>query len=260
LDNGELLWVKNHGIPLKSNIRISENKIFLIDQDNKIFCISKKDGTKIWDLVSVTPFIKSQNLLSIALSKQGELIAINSTGDLFKINQETGQTYWLLNTSGSSLKDASDFFKSTDIVLFDDQIIFSTGKSTFSHDLKMGTMNWENEASSASTPIIDGKYIFIVTENGFFVIFNRDTGEILSSTNILKNLKKKHRNTKVTGFVMGSGKIYSVTINGYIIVSSATSGKLESFRKIGDPITSSPIIINNKLFILTNNSKIIGLR
>ena len=58
---------------------------------------------------------------------------------------------------------------------------------------------------------------------------------------------------------MGSGKIYSVTINGYLIVSSATSGKLESFRKIGDPITSSPIIINNKLFILTNNSKIIGL-
>ena len=58
---------------------------------------------------------------------------------------------------------------------------------------------------------------------------------------------------------MGSGKIYSVTLNGYLIVSSAISGKVESFKKIGDKITSNPVINDGKLYILTNNSKIIGL-
>ena len=38
----------------------------------------------------------------------------------------------------------------------------------------MGTMNWENEVSSVATPIIDGKYIFFVTENGYFVIMDID--------------------------------------------------------------------------------------
>ena len=57
---------------------------------------------------------------------------------------------------------------------------------------------------------------------------------------------------------MGSGKLYSVTLNGYLIVSSATTGKLEHFKKIGDPIASSPIINNGKLYILTDNSKIFG--
>ena len=57
---------------------------------------------------------------------------------------------------------------------------------------------------------------------------------------------------------MGSGKIYSVTLNGYVIVSSAHSGKVENFKKIGDPITSSPIINNGKLFIYTENSRILG--
>jgi len=83
-------------------------------------------------------------------------------------------------------------------------------------------------------------------------------GKIISSTNILKILKKRKQSTKVTGFIMGSGKIYSVTLNGYLIVSSPVSGKAEYFKKIGDPITSAPIINNGKLYILTKNSRIFG--
>ena len=58
---------------------------------------------------------------------------------------------------------------------------------------------------------------------------------------------------------MGSGKIYSVTLNGYLIISSASSGKVENFKKIGDSITSNPIINNGKLFIYTEDSRILGL-
>ena len=57
---------------------------------------------------------------------------------------------------------------------------------------------------------------------------------------------------------MGSGKIYSTTSNGFLIVSSASSGKAEYFTNIKDPITSSPIISNGNLYVLTKNSRIIG--
>ena len=57
---------------------------------------------------------------------------------------------------------------------------------------------------------------------------------------------------------MGSGKIYSVTLNGYLIVSSAVSGKPEYSKKVGDTITSSTIINDGKLYILTEDSRIIG--
>ena len=59
---------------------------------------------------------------------------------------------------------------------------------------------------------------------------------------------------------MGSGKIYSVTSNGYLIVSSATSGKVENFINVRDPITSVPVIANGKLFIYTENSRILGFK
>ena len=258
LNNGKLVWIKNHGIPIKSNIKIYKNKIFLINQDNRILCFNTKNGSKIWDIRSVPSFIKLQNFLSSAISKQGDVIAINSSGDLFKVNANNGKIDWSLNTLESTLAHATDFFKSSEIVIIDDNIIVSSKSSLFSYNLNTGYTNWKQEVSSIGAPIIDGKNIFILTDNGYFVIMDKDTGIIISSTNILKILKKKKQETKITGFIMGSGKIYSVTSNGYLIVSSPVSGKVEYFKKIGDPITSAPIINNGKLYILTKNSRIYG--
>ena len=157
------------------------------------------------------------------------------------------------------LADATDFFKSSAIVITEGEIIFSADSSIFSYNLHSGAINWENGVDSITAPIIDGKNIFIVTDNGYFIILDKGTGKIISSNYILKILKRKHQETKITGFIMGSGKLYSVTLNGYLIVSSAVSGKVEYFKKIGDPITSAPIINNGKLYILTENSRIIGL-
>ena len=258
LDDGKLVWIKNHGIPIKSNIKIYKNKIFLINQDNRIFCLNTKNGSKIWDIRSAPSFIKLQNFLSTAISKQGDIVTINSSGDLLKVNANDGRVIWALSTLESTLAHATDFFKSSEIVIVDENILFSSKLSFFSYNLNTGQINWKQEVSSIGVPIVDGKNIFILTKNGYFVIIDKDTGKIISSANILKILKKKKQSTRITGFIMGSGKIYSVTSNGYLIVSSPVSGKVEYFRKIGDPVISSPIINNGKLYILTKNSRILG--
>ena len=258
LDTGQLIWIKNHGVPLKSKIKVFDNRIFLINQDNRLLSFNAKDGSIIWNIHSISSFIKSQNFLSLALTKQGNAIASTSAGELLKINSINGRIYWSVNTLGAQFVDDTDFFKSSDIVIINESVIFSNQQSIFSYDLNNGYMNWKKNVPSVGTPIVDGKNIFYVTEYGFFVIINIDTGEIISSTNILKILKKRKQSTKITGFVMGSGKMYSVTLNGYLIVSSSTSGQVENFKKIGDPITSLPIINNGKLFIYTENSRILG--
>lgn len=258
LFDGKLKWIKNHEVPIKSSIKVFDDKIFLINQDNRLLSFSTKDGSIIWNVRSASSFIKTQDLLSIAISKQGDVVASTSAGDLYKINSKNGNVSWSLNTLGTLFSDDTDFFKSSDIVIVDENIIFSTQKTILSYNLSTGYMNWMTNVSSIAIPIVDGENIFFVTENGYFVIIDINSGEIISSTNILKILKTGKQNTKITGFIMGSGKIYSVTLNGYIIVSSATSGKVESLKKIGNPITSLPIINNGKLFIYTEKSRILG--
>ena len=259
LKEGKILWVRNQETAMKSNIKVFENKIFLINQDNKIFCLNTKDGSLIWNVLSIGSFIKSENLLSLAITKEGDLLAITSSADIYKIKANTGDIIWSRNTADSLYADATDFFTSSEIVISDDKLVFSSGNNTFLLSANNGETLWKQETSSVSATIISGKNIFIVTENGYLVIIESNTGEIISSTNILKILKRKKQKTKITGFIMGSNKIYSITLNGFLISSSAISGKAEFYKKIGGP-NISPLAINNgKLYILTDKSKILVL-
>ena len=71
---GKINWIKNHGVPLKSKIKVFKDKIFLINQDNRILSLNINDGSVIWDIRSIASFIKSQSLLSLAISKKGDVI------------------------------------------------------------------------------------------------------------------------------------------------------------------------------------------
>ena len=256
--NGEVVWIKNHGIPLRSNIKIFKDNIFVINQDNRLLCLNVDKGSLIWDIRSVSSFIKSQSFLSLAISKDEDLIILNSSGDLVKLKTNNGKIYWTLSTIGSFFAHDTDFFRSSNIVLVDNDIIFSTSTATFSFDLINGQFNWQAEIGSLNTPIIDGNNIFLVSNNGYFINIDRKSGKIIWSTNILKVLKKKKQQTNIMGFVMGSGKIYAVSLNGYLIICSAVSGNVEYFKKIGDTITASPIINNGSLYILTEKFRILG--
>ena len=256
--NGEVVWIKNHGIPLKSNIKIFKDNIFLINQDNRLLCLNVDKGSLVWDVRSVSSFIKSQSFLSLAISKDEDLIILNSSGDLVKLKTDNGRIYWTLSALGSFFAHDTDFFRSSNIVLVDDDIIFSTSTTTFSFNLINGQFNWQAEIGSINTPIIDGNNIFLMTTNGYFVNLNRKNGKIIWATNTLKILKKKKQITKIAGYIFGSSKVYIVTQNGYLIICSANSGQIESFKKIGDTINTNPIISNGSLYILTENSKILG--
>ncbi|MDC0052062.1 PQQ-binding-like beta-propeller repeat protein [bacterium] len=259
LANGNVNWVKNHGVPIKSSIKVYDDKIFLVNQDNRLLCISINKGSLIWDLRSISAFIKSQNFLALAISKIGDIFMLNSSGDLYKINSQSGSVYWTTNVT-SSMVSSNDLFKSSEIVIENNNIYFSTKSSFFSFNANNGYLNWKTDFNSSNTPIIDGKYIFSISDNGYFVNVDKENGKILWSVNIFNILKKRKQNTLITGFVLGSGKIYATTLNGYLIICSATTGKVESFKKIDNKgITSSPVINNGSLYILTKKSKLIGL-
>jgi len=256
--NGNMLWIKNHGIPLKSKIKVYKNKIFVINQDNRILSLDATDGSKVWDIRTVSSFIKSQNFLSLAISEKGDLISLTSTGDLSKVNTVNGRIYWTFNATGSSFAHDTDFFSSSEIVIADNEIIFSTSTSTFSYNLTNGYLNWKIDLSSSNTPIVDANNVFLVSNSGFFVNIERNSGKILWSTNLLKSLKKRKQNTKISGVILGSDKIYSVTLNGDLIVASANSGKFEYSKNIANSISSPPIISNGSLYLVTSKSKLLG--
>ena len=60
------------------------------------------------------------------------MIAVTSSADIYKIKANTGNIIWSRNTADSLYADATDFFTSSEIVIDDDKIFFSSGSNTFS--------------------------------------------------------------------------------------------------------------------------------
>ncbi len=161
-ETGNLIWIKDHGIPFQSQIKILDNKIFVINKQNRILCFETEKGSKLWDIRSVSSFIKSQTPQSLALSRDKSLIVLTSFGDLIKIEPNTGAIFWSLSVLKSSFAHSDDFFKSSSLVIKDEDIIFSTSSSLFSINLHQGFMNWKISTGLTNTPIIDEKMFLLL--------------------------------------------------------------------------------------------------
>ena len=97
--------------------------------------------------------------------------------------------------------------------------------------------------------------ILTITLEGYLVIVEKKTGNILRITDIFNNYKsKKRKKIRPTGFIVGVRNIYLSTSNGRILVIDIESGKTISILKIDNEKISKPSVINKNLFVIKDNS------
>ena len=74
-------------------------------------------------------------------------------------------------------------------------------------------------------------------------------------TDLFKSIKPKIRNKILpTGFIVGKNNIYLTTDHGRLLTVDIASGKVIKIIKIDKNKITRPSILNNNLFIITDNS------
>ena len=125
----------------------------------------------------------------------------------------------------------------------------------FSISVDTGTINWQNKINSNVRPSVIDNLVFTVTIEGFLVVIDNDTGNIIRITNIFDRLKKRKKsNTKPVGFIVGTNNIYLTTDNGLLIIIEILSGRSSSILKIDNEKISRPFVVNKNLFIIKDNA------
>jgi len=255
LDNGELNWKRKNNSPFNSQIKIYKNNFFIIDFENIIRCYSIKNGDELWNHKTDTTFIKSQKKLSIVIS-DNKVIFNNSIGDISALDIETGALIWQTPTQDSSIYESAFLLKTSDLTLKDEKIFFSNNKNQFfSIDKNTGFLNWEQKINSNLRPTIIDNLIFTITIEGFLVLIDSNSGDIIRITNVFEQIKKRKRPfIKPVGFVVGKNNIYLTLDNGRLIVVDISTGKSSSILKFDNEKISRPFFSDQNLFIIRNNS------
>ena len=255
LSDGELMWSKSNLAPFNSQIKIYKDKFFIIDFSNTLRCFSIKDGTELWNVKTESSLIRSQKKLSMVIVN-GSLYFNNSIGDISAVDINKGELLWQLPTQSSLIYEAAFSLETSDMIADLDTLFFSNNKNQFfSIDLVTGSFKWKNNVNSSLKPSLIGSYLFTISNEGYLIIIEKNSGNIIRVTDIFKKLKKKKRNkTKPIGFVVGLNKIYLSTNNGRLFVIDISTGQTISILKIDNEKISRPIILDKNLFVIKDNA------
>ena len=255
INTGELNWMKNNTYPFNSSIKKYKDKFFVVDYKNILRCYRIKDGSECWNLQTEGSFTVPDIKYSLIIVNK-DVIFNNSLGDITAVNIETGMITWQLPTQSSSIINEAYNFKSSKLVSDRNSIFFSNNKNHFySIDLLTGTINWINKINSTIKPILIGNLIITVSNEGFLYVVDKNKGNILRVTDLLKNFKEKERSRiNPIGFVIGNKNLYLTTSNGQMIIASIELGDLIEVEKVSRGIVSAPFIFNNNLYVVSNGS------
>ena len=255
LNNGELIWSKNNLAPFNSQIKIFKDKFFIIDFSNTLRCFSIKDGKELWNIKTENSLIRSQKKLSMVIVND-LLYFKNSVGDISAVSINKGELLWQLPTQSTLIYQAAFSLETSDLITDGDALYFSNNKNQFfSIDLGTGSFNWENKVNSSLRPILVGEYLFTISIEGYLIVIEKKSGNIIKVTDIFRNFKKKKREKiKPVGFLIGLKNIYLTTDNGRLFIIDIKTGRTNSILKIDSDKISRPFVLDKSLFVVKDNA------
>jgi outer membrane protein assembly factor BamB len=259
LDNKNIIWAKNYGIPFRSNLKFANNQIFLANQDNVIYSINSSTGEKKWEFPTSLTFLKSDFENNFAVDLENNvLFFLNTSGELYSINYLTQQVKWVLNFKNASLSNETQLFLGQPIVIKNNTLIITTEKAILSINIANSARNWVFTAESAFKPIITSKNTYAILKNNLLICLDNLSGNIIWSKNILKNIDKKKKFKSIIDLKMVNNRINIYFKNGHLISADPNRGNIGSSIRISKRGISSEIFfLNDNMLFVDNNNRLL---
>jgi len=239
---------------------VHDGRVYLAhDQDESavLHCLDAKTGKTLWD-VKRTPFraCYSTPFLHGRTDGSKELL-VGSTAGITAYDPASGKEFWNFTWDfhgGMALRTVA-----SPIVV--DGMVLQTGGdgSGLRHaiavklggkgDVSQTHLAWENTERKADralpyvpTMLGQGEYVYSVNDFGFAACHVAKTG---------KEIWSERLNAKITASpILIDGKIYAVADDGKVLVlAAAPEFKLLARNSIGEPVSASPAVANDRLYI-----------
>tara|TARA_Y100001970_G_scaffold129448_1_gene159631 strand:+ start:688 stop:2040 length:1353 start_codon:yes stop_codon:yes gene_type:complete len=259
-NNGKIKWAKNYNVPFKSNIKIDNDNIFLLNQDNKFYIISAKTGKQILDLETFPSLLKTNTKTNVSLDKiKKNVYFVTSSSEIYSLNYKNRNINWLFSLTMGNTDQQVDLFFSSPIVYKQNQIILSSAISTFSMNSNDGRLNWEIPVVSNILPIIIGDNICLSSKDGFILNIEQKTGKVIWSKKIFTKLKKLNykKTGDITSTLFLSNRLFLTTENGYFIFLNFKTGEILSYTKVAKSFLTKPIVKDGQIFIIDSKMRIL---
>ena len=259
----KILWAKNLKIPLRSNIKVVNNKIIFSDQKNNLYFLNKKDGVLLKQIPTEETQVNNNFINNLSISNNKNLFFINSFGSLYCIDLNILKIKWFKNLNQTLNYNPSNIFTGQPIISVENKILASSKNNTYVIDEKLGTIIHKFNFSPVIKTIINNDYVFLISKNNYLVSFDLLSGNILYSLNIdeeISKFSKKSKQNKLIfkNFMILNNSLFIFLENSFYLKFSV-SGELLEIRKLSSKMNTQPVVIKDSILYLNNKNKLVIL-
>ncbi|MDF7774622.1 PQQ-binding-like beta-propeller repeat protein [Sphingomonas sp. AOB5] len=262
--NGNEVWRKRPGGPLRGSPTVANGQVYVVTQDNQLIALNQEDGAVVW---TVSASLETQGVFGVAAPAvaQGTVVAGFSSGELNAYRYENGLSLWTDVLSRSSISTSVSSLSDIDAEpVMDRGRVYAVGQGgrMVAMDVTSGTRLWEQNVAGISTPWVAGEWIFIVTDDARLLCLSRGSGKIrwISQLKHYRNEKKKTNPISWTGPILAGNRLVLVNSRGEIVSASLADGSVTSTLETKSEVTLSPIVANNMLYVLDDKGRLTAYR
>jgi outer membrane protein assembly factor BamB len=272
---GAEIWKKAVDTQLHAAPSVNASYIFATDVDNQIFAFDRNSGEMVWTYQAIAEPARILKASSPMVS--GDTVyAPFSSGELVALSTATGDPIWQQVLAQSSRTNALSEIRdiSGRPVLYNGTIFAASHSGVFqAMDAKTGNPAWKLDTDSINTPWVAGDVVFLVSLQGELICVSRESGQVYWIKDINAGIQKTKkgffglgREKKVgklplwAGPVLASDRLVMVNSLGEAVAFDPKTGDRQETIKLGGAAFIAPIAVGDKLFVITDDAKLVAIR
>ena len=263
-ETGSEIWRRDMEAPMTGSPTIVDGRIFVSSNNNEIFALDLNDGRVLWSDQAIAESARVLGSPSPA-AVEDIIIAPYSSGEVIAYLAANGRRLWTeaLSRPGqftpiSSINDIA----SRPIV--GGGLVFAANQSGVmaAIDGRTGDRVWVQPIGSTSAPSLVGQYIFVSGTDARIAAINAGSGKVywVQQLREFEREKKQRGRISYAGPLLASNQLLLTSSLGTVIALSPQTGERIGSLELKDPVYLEPISVGDKVFVLTDDARLIAIR
>ncbi len=261
---GKRYWRTNTEAPMTGAPTVKDGRVFVSSNNNDIYALSVETGQPIWSDQAIAEPARVLGSPSAA-AVEDIVIAPYSSGEIIAYLAANGRRLW-----SEALASPGQF---TPISAINDigarpvlgsGLVFAASQSGVlaAIDGRTGNRVWQQPLGSIQAPALVGQFLFAVSVDAELVLFDAASGQVIWVRQLeqYQNVKKKEGRITYSGPVIASGRVLVVSSQGDLLAFDPQTGNETGRLKLGAAVFIEPIAAQDKLFVLTDDARLIAIR
>lgn len=252
-ETGKKIWERQLDAPVRAAPAAVGDKVFVVALDGKFYCLAGADGGELWSVRGLPQQASLINNASPAV--EGDIVVVPyPSGDLVALHVADGSAAWSESLSRTRMTSELTSMSDTARPAIDGGTVFAVGHAgrMIATQMATGERLWSLNIPGTQQPWVAGGSVFVVDTQGQLLAISRRDGKVQWTI-------KLPGNSAWSGPTLAGGNLWLASAKGALVGVEAATGRVTVQKELGNPVYVPPIVAQGRMYILTDNAKLLAL-